>query len=337
MSLDNLSPEEVAKLKKLLSSDEQEPVKAEKKPKSKTPDKKKPTVTKKPQGKKGPNKVVITIVSFVAVVALALGYGLVVDPWIKLQQAESTLNTEIQRSGVLASNTELIKNENPAKEDLLAGSNPNQLALGTDGKISTPPYFEFNSEKSTADSHVVDLYMDFYSQRSRDFISFNQSTLTNLIGDGTIVLRIHPVLQDDGFSVFAPEALAEVFATHPKLAWEFFVKLMKESNQVLSVTSTEDDKVATEQEVIDFIAKISAGVGIATGAGTAAGETGGVDADSIKYLSFFSWLYSGTRAEELQVGYYPPILYIDGDEVDQEKWPLSDSASMLKLFASLRN
>ncbi len=332
MSLENLSPEEVAKLKQLLNSDESS---SEKTPAEKKPKPKKESAPKKPAKKKGPNKVVILAVSIVGVIALALGYGLVVDPAIRLQQAKDELSQEVASSAVVAGNSEMIA-YSPLEEDLLPGSNPKQLALGSDGMVSEPPYFEFRSENSTKDSKVVDLYIDFYSQRSRDFIAFNQATLSNLIGNGTLILRVHPVLQNDGFSLFAPEALAESFVTSPKLSWAFFTKLMKESNQVLSVTSTEDDTPANEQEIVEFIAKIAVEVGIPTGAGTAAGETGGVDANSMKYLSFFSWLHSGTRAEELAVGYYPPILYIDGEEVDQEKWPLGDSDKVLDLLTQKR-
>lgn len=327
MSLEDLSPEEIAKIKRLIDSSSSEKADEEEKaPKTEPPQVEVPASGKRKRRR--PNRIVLGLISVVAVAGLAILYGTVIEPWMDLNQAKNEIKNQVAATAVFGANTEMLA-FTPEKTDVLAGANPNQLALGTKGVITTPPYFEFKSSNSNSNSHIVDLYIDFYSQRSRDLISLNQTTLSSFIGDGTIILRVHPVLQTDGFSVYAPEALAEVFGTNPKLAWNFFVKMMQESDQILS-SNTTDAEAATTQQVIDFIAGISKDVGIPTG------SPDGVDSSSLKYLTFFSWLYSGTRAPQLDVGYYPPILYIGNKIVDQDKWPLSDSESFLKLLSTLK-
>lgn len=325
----DLSPEELEALRKILAKNEgeQPPKEAEVKPQK--PAKSKRNTPAAPRKAWYRNKVILSLLAVVVTMGLAAVYVFAIEPAIALKQAENALNEQKARSAVVAGNSEFISYEPENEEHRLSGANPKQLALGEDGKITPPAYFEFRSENSTKDSHVLDLYIDFYSQRARDLISLNQGAFSSFIGSGDIILRVHPVVQTDGFSVFAPEALAEVFGTHPKQAWPFFVSLMKNSDELLDNSNTEEAKNPTPQETIAFIAKISANEGISTG------SPDGVDADSIKYLTFFSWLYGGSEDEKLEVGYYPPVLYIDGKEVDQEKWILTDPDSMLKLLAGL--
>lgn len=328
MSLENLTPEEVAKLRGLLGENKDEP--AETVESEKTPEVKSP---RSPRGPRKPwfkNKVTLSITALGVTVALAAIYVFAVEPAITLSNAKSELTQEISDSKVIVGNGDILSYTAENKDDILNGSNPKQLALGTDDKVTPPSYFEFTSKNATADSHVVDLYIDFFSQHSRDLISLNYQTFQNYIGSGKIILRVHPVVDTSGFSLFAPEALAEVFGTHPNKAWDFFVSLMRNSDSVLSNPSTEESKQASNQEIIDFIAGVSKTAGVPTG------SPNGVDADSIKYLSFFSWLYVGSHDEKLKVGYYPPVLYIDDKEIDQDKWILTDPDSVLKLMTSLK-
>lgn len=275
------------------------------------------------------NKVILLLMAIGAVVGLAALYVFVLEPFIALKAAENELDHGKSKAAVTVANSEILPFTAPDDSAVLPGANPKQLALGKDGQITTPSYFEFSSEKSSASSHVLDLYIDFYSQRSRDLIALNQATFESFIGTGDIILRVHPVLDSAGFSVFAPEALAEVSGTHPELAWSFFVSLMKNSDALLNNASTESASAPTSEDIVNFIASISEQVGVPTG------SPNGVDADSIKYLSFFSWLYAGRDDEKLLVGYYPPVLYIDGEEVDQELWVLTDPDSLLKLLSRL--
>lgn len=105
---------------------------------------------------------------------------------------------------------------------------------------------------------------------------------------------------------------------------------MRNSDAVLNNPNTEEAKEASSKEIVEFIAGVAADAKVPTG------SPNGVDADSIKYLSFFSWLYSGGRDEKLKVGYYPPVVYIDDEEVDQDKWILTNPDSVLELLTTLK-
>lgn len=328
MSLENLTPEEVAKLRGLLGEDKTE-TEAVKEPKTQEEPKnpRPPRTPRKPWFK---NKVILAILALVVTMALAATYVFFIEPAVTLNNAKNELSQEVTKSAVTVGNDEIVSYTPENEEDILAGANPKQIALGEDGKATTPAYIEFKSENSTADSHVVDLYIDFFSQRSRDLISLNYQTFQNYIGSGSIILRVHPVVDSAGFSIYAPEALSEVAGTHPDLAWDFFVSLMRNSDSVLNNQNTEEAKEVSSKEIVEFIASIAKDTKIPTG------SPNGVDADSIKYLSFFSWLYSGGRDEKLKTGYYPPVLYIDDKEVDQDKWILTNPDSVLQLLTTLK-
>jgi len=311
MNLDELSSEEVAKLKTLLEKSDK--------------------ITK-PREKKRINLYFIVGGGFILSILLAVGYFFFINPLVLEAQAKNHLAEESNVSAIIVGNNEMLSYQ-PEIDDLLSGSNPRQLALGVNGEITEPVYFEFKSKNSSNDSHVVDLYIDFYSQQARDFIALNQSTLTNLIGNGRIILRVHPAVQKNGFSIYAPEALAEVFGTNPDKAWNFFIQLMKESDTILSSNSPEDPQ-ASDQEILQFIGGISAEVGIPAGA-CSSSPCNTVDSDSIKFLTFFSWLYSGADNPNLNVGYYPPIIYINGNLVDHDVYRFSDPKSVSNMFDKL--
>ena len=314
----DLSPEELEELRALLET--------KKKTEESAQLRSKPAKSTIPLRK---NKVFLALVALITVIALAFAWTVAVDPWLKLRAAEKELQNQINLERVIGWNS-TMSSFVPLKEShILPGSNPKQLALGTEDAQTVPAYLEFRSANASEDSHVLELFIDFYSQRARDFIALNQDTLRGFLASGKIILRIHPVVQTDGFSIFAPEALSEVMATHPRLAWDFFVNLMKNSNEILSVVNPEEANAPTAKEIVAFIARISKDSGVPTG------SPNGVDADSIKYLSFFSWLYAGGEDDRLQVGYYPPVLYINDKEVDQERYPLSDPEAFFKLLSSL--
>lgn len=323
MNLDNLSPEDVEKLKSLLKEDG-DPTVENIKPEA-------PAASHKKK-KRHINRFIFVGGGVILAVLLAFGYTFLVEPMLITNSAQMKLDQEANVAPVLAINTDMLSYK-PAKKDVLNGANPKQLALGIKKNVTTPPYFEFKSKNANQGTHVVDLYLDFFSQQGRDFISMNQVTLTNLIGNGRITLRVHPAVQKNGFSIFAPEALAEVFGTNPDKAWNFFLKLMKESDSILS-TNAPTDKQASDQEILTFIGKIASEVKIPAGA-CSANPCDTVDSDSIKFLSFFSWLYSGADNPKLNVGYYPPIIYIDGKLVNNETYKFSDPSQVVSMFDTL--
>lgn len=308
-NLDQLfSPEEADRLRKLLDSN---PVETEES--SSRPERAKPAKTRN-----GFPRWIMLVAAVVATVALAFGYVKFVDPLIQTNQAEAALNTKQEKSPIVASNTSMLSYKPDAKQagEIPEGVNPKQLALGSGKTIDKSSVFIFKSKLANDKSHVMDVYMDLYSQRGRDFITLNRSTLEDQIETGNLVLRVHPVLNSSPFSIYAPEALAEVFGTAPNKAWGFFTDLMKES---ITLTGTEKS-----DSIVKFIAKIADDSGAKD-----------VDAASIQNATFLTWLYTASNDSKLKVGYTPPVIYTDGVELDQNKWTINDPESMVKYFLSL--
>lgn len=334
MNLDELSPEEIATLKKVLEAQEKKNPGKEKEsasPGSKTAKSKAVAAStpSSPMKRSFPNRFLIIGGALLGVIALAAIYVFGIEPRLAEARAQQLLEAEAAFSPIFVENSEFLPYE-PAEEDILPGSNPNQLALGKNGEVTDPAYFEFRSDNANENSHLVELYIDFYSQQGRDFISFNQVTLRNLIGNGRIILRVHPAVQADGFSIYAPEALAQVSSTHPDKAWDFFVSVMRQSNEILSTVDPEA-KPVTDPEIVDFIASISLAAGVPQGACTES-PCNTVDADSLKFLSFFSWLYAASDNPALNVGYYPPIIYINGELINQETYRLANPDDVVSMF-----
>ena len=275
------------------------------------------------------NRFVLVLVALVITVGLAAFAALVVVPHLSQSEAERALRVAQSSSPVTVGNGTIITYESKGEGSLLPGANPKQIALSADGKNPSGGFIEFRSDEASEKSHVLDLYLDLYSQRSRDLIALGGDTLQSYIESGKVVLRVHPVIDEEKFSVFAAEAIAEVAGTHPERAWGFFTSLMRNSDSLLAEADVSKKAKNDPTTVIDFIAKVSREAGVPTGA------PNGVDADSIKFLSFFSWVRDGADDKRLAVGYYPPVLYVDGEEVDQEKTVLTDPNSLLGLLSSL--
>lgn len=305
---EHFSPEEVERLKGILSAEEKAKLISPKFSISKSP------------------KWLIVLVGIAATVGLAFGYVRVIDPWIAQLNAEEDLNSQVEEEPIRAQNSELIPFTPDASSagEIPPGVNPLQLGLGENGSLSEPAHFVFSSANADENSHVVDIYMDFYSQRSRDFISRNSSTLESLTESGKLVLRIYPVLNKEAFSIYAPEALAEVFATAPDKAWGFFTDLIQES---ATLTGAE-----TSEQVVSFIANNAQ-----ENIGTCVLEGGNVCVDeaSIVNATFLTWLYTASDDLRLAVGYIPPVIYVDGDELDQDAVTITDPAAMVRFFSTL--
>jgi hypothetical protein len=308
---EQFSPEELKRLRTILDADKADGVVEEPKAVAVAPKRKRFSLATTP-------KWLIVLVGVVVAAALAFGYVKFIDPQLAKSEAAAELNKQVAKSPVLAQNADFLeyKPDASATAELPPGVNPKQLALGEGKKVTDTAAFVFASEKANSESHTLDLYIDFYSQRSRDFITLNKSALENKIQSGEIVLRVHPVLNSDPFSVYAPEALAEVFGTAPDKAWPFFTNLMKDS---ITLTGSE-----TSDEIVAFINKRAQDNGAKE-----------VSEASIVNATFLTWLYTAAKDPKVAVGYVPPIIYVDDKELDQDKWRINDPEQMLKLFATL--
>lgn len=232
-----------------------------------------------------------------ALLAALLGAFLmvfVVEPQIKKMQAQdSIVHLEDQRGPLQArpNNLALFPGE------VLEGTNPEQKALAdASGQVVTPPAFTFTNEKESEGKKQVEVYLDFSSQRSRDFLLMNASSLQGMIEGGLIDLIIHPVVTSHPFSLHAAEGVAESFYSNEAKAWPYLLELMRASAALAGDESQDFAKVTAE-----VARKL---------------EVASVDEASIRNGTFTTWLLTGTQVERLQGEVFLPLVFVEGKPLE---------------------
>lgn len=244
----------------------------------------------------------------------AAGYAYAVEPMFEKKTAEKTLEDIVAAHGpITAHNSSAVdfKGEGPAPK----ASVSNQKSLSIGSTATNPAAFVFTNGKSTAGT-PVDVYLDFSSQRSRDFIVLNGSALRNLVESGDIQLRIHPVPTNNKFSVYSAEALAEVFVKSPDRAWSYFIELMKASAILdQSPTGTQEDEV------------LSAVVGSASKVGI-----NGLTVNTVKSGAFASWILTVADDPKINNQFGLPAIYKNDELVNQDSVDINKPDTLTKFL-----
>jgi hypothetical protein len=248
----------------------------------------------------------------VLAVGAAAGYAYAVEPIFEKKSAEKTLEDIVANHGsIVAHNSSSVdfKGEGPAP----AATVSNQKSLSVGQTATNPAAFVFTNGKSTAGT-PVDVYLDFSTQRSRDFIVLNGNALRSLVESGDIQLRIHPVPTNSKFSVYSAEALAEVFEKSPERAWSYLIELMKASAVLdQSPTGTQEDEV------------LSAVVGSASKVGIY-----GVTANTVKSGAFASWILTVADDSKIDNQFGLPAIYKNNELVDQDSVDINKPDALTK-------
>lgn len=190
-----------------------------------------------------------------------------------------------------------------------------QLGLGLVDKITQPASFIFTNGFGN-NQKVVDIYLDFNESRSRDVILLNQSLLSGLIEEGRIELHVHAVFTDDVFSLYAPEALAHMFA-EPKnkaRAWDTFIDVL------LFGTEYAQKDFTAEGLAIELSSLVNEGVGAES-----------VSAQDIQSGSFHMWLRSVFDSPQLAERPSLPSVFVDDTFVNLTSNDLSVSDDFFEL------
>lgn len=236
------------------------------------------------------------VVSFIIVVIVAAGLGfgsrIAIAPIIANHTAQNILNAAKSSSGPITPLNTQVKTFTGQK---IKGANVNQKELQGGGVSATSAVFAFSNGKDSTDRKTVDVYIDFSSAKSRDFILLNQTAFESMIKSGKIELRIHPVPTGSAFAMYAPEAVAEAFSYNPSAAWNTMTELLKASSTI--DTNKPDDIVST-------VVKTANKAGVSN-----------VTKKTIKGGTFSSWIVSVGDDKNLQTGYYPPIMYVNGKQI----------------------
>lgn len=253
----------------------------------------------------------IFVIGSVLAGGAAAGYVFGIDPMIQKKQASSTISKIAEDRGPLtAHNTESITFAGTGDAP---SNSENQKALASNGIVTNPAAFVFTNGKNVGQKQV-DLYVDFSSQRSRDFIVLNQLSLKSMIEMGDIVLNIHPVPTSDAFSVYAAESLAETFVNAPEKAWPMLMKLM-EISTTLDAAAGEESK----ETILELITTATESIGVPN-----------VTDDTIKSGIFASWILTVGDDSRVKNEFGLPGLYVNGGIVDQNTVDIHDSATLKK-------
>lgn len=247
------------------------------------------------------------LIVFIVILLLAPTLGFLSSHYIfvpmsEKEKASNELSTIAgNRGSIQAKNTDVVTFEGQA----LKGANTDQKALSSAGIGSDAGVFVFTNGKDSADKKTLDIYIDFDSQYSRDFILLNQGVLKGMVENGVVDLYIHPVPSGSALSMYSPEALAEAFVSTPDKTWDFFIGLLKLSAE------TKTDK---SEDSVKSIVDLAKDKGISD-----------ISDETIEGGTFSSWILAVGDDTKLDVGYYPPIAYLNGNIIDPDKVDFNDS------------
>lgn len=241
----------------------------------------------------------------------AAGYVFGLDPYFKTKAAEKELSEMFaNRAPIQAENTNVFEFNIEYSEEI--GEIAKQKALGSDNAPSMAT-FSFTNGKPLAsnETKTLETYLDFNSQRSRDFFNQNADSLKSLVETGKIKLNIVPVPSDNPYSAYAPEALAVVFEKYPDKAWDSLKQLMK-----LSVVIA-DEGVTGKNEIIERIVKSVNSTGAS------------ITSKEILKGEYASWVLSVATSEKLKTSGGVPALYLNGDLVNTDEVDILNSESLV--------
>jgi len=241
----------------------------------------------------------------------AAGYVFGLDPYLKTKAAEKDLSEMFANRGpIQAENTTVFDFNIEYSEDI--GEIAKQKALGSDNAPSMAT-FSFTNGKTSESNQTKELetYLDFNSQRSRDFFNQNSDSLKSLVETGKITLNVIPVPSDNPYSAYAPEALAIVFEKYPDKAWDSLKQLMK-----LSVVIA-DEGVTDKNEIIKRIVKSINSTGAS------------ITSKEILKGEYASWVLSVATSEKLKTSGGIPALYLNGDLVNTDEVDILNSESLV--------
>lgn len=240
-------------------------------------------------------RVAIAFLIFAVALATIVGVGLAILPKLN-SAADKELQSAVDSHGaIVGGNSDMV---GFSEGEQLEGTTDKQFALTENGAATSPAYFLFTNGSPSDDKRVLDLYIDFSDQRSRDFVSINASVLKTSVEYGVIDLRIHSVQTGDAYSIYASEALAEVMATAPEKSWALYLDLLKQAPTVDA-----DDN----EQIIESIEQSFDNANVTE-----------ADGKSVEQGMFSSWLMTVGDDPNLTKGAKLPLAYLAGEQVPED-------------------
>lgn len=231
-------------------------------------------------------KIAVSVLAGLLVILLSiLAWKLYIGPQ---RSAESALNNIVASQGPITPVNTSMKTFEGQK---LETANVEQKALASKDGVTNPPAFIFNNGKNNSERQIMKFYFDFSDQRSRDALIMNSAVISGLIKSGQIELHLHPLFGGNAYSMYSSEALAEVFATDPSLAWDTLMTLLRNA-PTISGTDNTDEMV---KSIVAAVEKVG---------------PSRVDAESIQNGTFATWLLSIGNDPVLNSATAPKLPYV---------------------------
>lgn len=244
----------------------------------------------------------------VGTVGLASISSIIATPKINEYRARKDLtNLNINKGDLVSVNTIIYDYELNSE---LSNVSHTQKALGdSQGAYATGSFGFSNTHENI--KRKVEVFVDFDSQASSDFILMNNTMLYNLLVSGEIELFIYPIVSPTVYSTYAPELLAHVFAQDSAKSWHMLLELMKLS-KILS-----DKSISDSDTVLKYMEEMLVQNNIAH-----------VKMEDVSSGYFASWIIASNENSNLKTGYYPPIVVVDNVQVNPDEVSFNDSDAL---------
>lgn len=239
------------------------------------------------------NPFTLLLACLVVGVGTALLFNFVVTPYFKSQSAKEDLsNVAAQRGNLIAVNNTAVTFQGQRIETATL----DQLALSSGATQEPGAVFIFGNSKP-GEKKTVEVFVDFKSQRSRDFMLINHNALKNMIENGLIELRVIPVPTGNAYGVYAAEAVAETFVSNPDKAWTVMFELLRQGSAVDA-----DDANLVAERVAEVVKSVT--------------KNDDVTDKTIQSGAFSGWIMAAAKDRRLASGFSPPMVYVNGEVVD---------------------
>lgn len=231
--------------------------------------------------------------------------------WVQTLGGSSVEATGVKSDSgsITAVNHDLVPYSGKAVE----GTNVEQKALSVKTTATDPAAFIFSNGKESSDRKVVDLYIDFSHQRSRDLVLLNKDYLKNQVENGTITLKIHAVPSSSPYSIYGPEVVAEGIYLDPDHGWDLLVDVLKYGRVVT-------DEQKSQAETLKGLVAVSRDLGYDE-----------IDRQSITNGTFVAWILSVAEDPQLKLGEKIPLMRIGGKTVAMTGTDLPTTSNYLEL------
>lgn len=240
------------------------------------------------------NWILVLIGACILAFGAALLVTFVVSPYLANQKIEDKAPPTIQKRGpITASNTTVVIFNGQKLETATI----DQKALALNNLQTDTAGFIFGNGDNSGNKKILEVFVDFNNQRSRDFMLINRSELQSFVESGSVELHVLPVPTGKAYGAYSAEAIAETFANKPESAWNLMFELLRRG-----LTVGTDDVNEVAEIVVETTEEATNSTFVTT--------------ETLRSGAFSSWLISGGNDSRLTNKFYPPLIYIDGQVID---------------------